>query len=56
VGVMSKTGHKRVVTGHVTVASELTAHGAAHDGVVWYEAWVLYSPHQLLLMCELDIG
>jgi hypothetical protein len=32
---LSKSGHRRaVITGHVAVVSKLTAHGAAHGGVV----------------------
>jgi hypothetical protein len=32
--VQSKSGHRRTFTGHVAVAGELTAHGAAQGGVV----------------------
>jgi hypothetical protein len=50
--VMSKTGHREAVTSHVAVAGELTANGAMKGGAVWAEAGVMYSPHELLLVCE----
>jgi hypothetical protein len=40
----------------VAVASELATHGAAHGGVVCEEAGVVDSPHEFLLMGELDVG
>jgi hypothetical protein len=56
VAVVSKAGHRGAVTGHVAVADELTTHGTARDGVVREDAGVVYSPHELLLVCVLDIG
>jgi hypothetical protein len=40
----------------VAVASELATHGAAHGEVVCEEAGVVYSPHEFLLVGELDVG
>jgi hypothetical protein len=34
VAILSGTGHRGAVTGHVSVGGELTAHGAAQGGVV----------------------
>jgi hypothetical protein len=44
------------VTGHVAIASELTTHGAAQGGVVCENAGVVDSPHEFLLVGELDVG
>jgi hypothetical protein len=40
----------------VAVAGELATHGAAQGGVVGEEAGVVYSPHEFLLVSELDVG
>jgi hypothetical protein len=40
----------------VPVASELATHGAAHGGVVGEESGVVDSPHEFLLVGELDVG
>jgi hypothetical protein len=40
----------------VAVASELATHGASQGGVVCEEAGVVDSPHEFLLVGELDVG
>jgi hypothetical protein len=40
----------------VAVASELATHGAAQGGVVCEEAGAVDSPHEFLLVSELDVG
>jgi hypothetical protein len=40
----------------VAVTGELATHGAAQCGVVCEEAGVVDSPHELLLVGELDVG
>jgi hypothetical protein len=40
----------------VAVAGELSTHGAAEGGVVREEAGVVDSRHELLFVCELDVG
>jgi hypothetical protein len=40
----------------VTVASELAAHGAAQGGVVCEKAGVVDSPHEFLLVGEMDVS
>jgi hypothetical protein len=42
--------------GHVAVAGELGTHGAAQGGVVGEEADILESPHEFLLVGEMDVG
>jgi hypothetical protein len=54
--VMSQAGHSRAVTGHVAVASQLSAHGATHSGVVGEEAGVVHAPYEFLLVSKLDVG
>jgi hypothetical protein len=44
------------MTCHVAIASELATHGAAHGRVVCEEAGVLDSPHEFLLVGDLDVG
>ena len=44
------------ITGHVAVAGELATHGTSHGGVVCEEAGVVDSPHEFLLVGELDAG
>jgi hypothetical protein len=39
----------------VTVVGELSTHRAAEVGVVREEAGVVDSPHELLLLCELNV-
>jgi hypothetical protein len=40
----------------VAVASELATHGATQGGIVCEEAGVVDSPHEFLLVGELDVG
>jgi hypothetical protein len=40
----------------VAVASELATRGAARGGVVCEEAGVVDSPHEFLLVSELNVG
>jgi hypothetical protein len=40
----------------VAVASELARHGAVHGGVVCEVVGVVDSPHESLLVGELDVG
>jgi hypothetical protein len=40
----------------VADASELATHGAVQGGVVCEEAGVVNSPHEFLLVGELDVG
>jgi hypothetical protein len=40
----------------VAIASELATHGASQSGVVCEEAGVVDSPHEFLLVSELDVG
>jgi hypothetical protein len=56
VAVLSQALHGRAVTGHVAVANELAAYGAAQGGVVCEKAGVVDSPHEFLLVGELDIS
>jgi hypothetical protein len=53
---MSQPRHGGAVTGHVAVGSELATHGAAQGRVVCEEAGVVDSPHEFLLVGELDVG
>jgi hypothetical protein len=48
--------HGGAVTGHVAVAGELATHGATQGEVVGEEAGVMYSPHEFLLVREMDVG
>jgi hypothetical protein len=56
VAVLSKARHGGAVTGRVAVAGELSTHGAAQVGVVCEKAGVVDSPHEFLLVGELDVG
>jgi hypothetical protein len=40
----------------VAVDDELSTHEAAEGGVVREEAGVVDSPHELLFVCELNVG
>ena len=40
----------------MSIASELATHGAAQGGVVGEEADIVDSPHEFLLVGELDVG
>jgi hypothetical protein len=40
----------------VAIANELATHEAAQGGVVSEEAGVVNSPHEILLVGELDVG
>jgi hypothetical protein len=56
VAVMSKGGHGRAVTGHVAVAGDVATHVATQGRVVGEEAGVVFAPHKVLLVSELDVG
>jgi hypothetical protein len=56
VAVLSEARHGWAVTGHVAVANELATHGAPQGGVVCEKAGVVDSPHEFLLVGELDVG
>jgi hypothetical protein len=43
-------------SGHVTVACELTTHGATQGGVVGEEAGVVHAPREFLLVSEFGVG
>ena len=54
--VLSEARHGGAVTGHVAVASELATQGATQGGVVCEKAVVVDSPHEFLLVGELNVG
>jgi hypothetical protein len=57
VSVLSEARQRGVVTTcHVTVVSELTTHGVAQAWVASEYTSVLYTPHEFVFVCELDIG
>jgi hypothetical protein len=56
VSVLSEARRGGAVTGHVAIAGELATHGAAQGGVVCEKAGVVHSPHEFLLVGELDVG
>jgi hypothetical protein len=54
VPVLSKVRHRGAVACHVSDAGELPSHGAAEGGIVREETGVVYSPHKLMFVCELN--
>jgi hypothetical protein len=56
VAVLSQARHSRAVTGHVTVARELSTHGATQGGVVGEEAGVVHATYEFLFVSKLDVG
>jgi hypothetical protein len=56
VSVMLEARHRGAVASHATVTGALTAHGVAHGRFACEEASVVYSPHALVFVCELDVG
>jgi hypothetical protein len=56
VHVLFESRHRRADAGHVSVVGELSANGAAEGGGVREEAGVVYPPHELMFVCELNMG
>jgi hypothetical protein len=53
---VSEASYRGAFARSVAVAGELSAHGAAKGRDVREEAGVVFSPHELLFVYELDVG